>query len=240
MSMPSSSDEVATSARSAPAFSRSSISTRCGRAIEPWCERTSVSPASSLRAPASRSASRRLLTKMSVERCARISSSSRGWMADQIDGRVSPTDAGSARAMSSAPSSGAPCPRPALRCGDSSALLAPGVDDRDRAIADRSRRRRRTRRRSRRCRSSRAASVRRRRARPTAGARAAALSPRVGGADAARARRRRGTARPRRAAAASRTGRCAAAAVRSAPPAARARARGGRRAWSARARGSRR
>ncbi len=78
MSMPSSSDEVATSARSAPAFSRSSTSTRCGRAIDPWCERTSVSPASSLSAPASRSASRRLLTKISVERCARMISSSRG------------------------------------------------------------------------------------------------------------------------------------------------------------------
>ena len=35
MSMPSSSDEVATSARSVPAFRRSSISTRCSRAIEP-------------------------------------------------------------------------------------------------------------------------------------------------------------------------------------------------------------
>ena len=94
MSMPSSSDEVATSARSDPALSRSSTSTRCGRAIDPWCERTSVSPASSFSAPASRSASRRLFTKISVERCARISSSSRGWIADQIDGRVSPTDAG--------------------------------------------------------------------------------------------------------------------------------------------------
>ena len=49
---------------SCPAFSASSISTRCARAIEPWCARTSVSPASSLSAPASRSARRRLLTKM--------------------------------------------------------------------------------------------------------------------------------------------------------------------------------
>ncbi len=94
MSMPSSSDEVATSARKAPALSRSSTSTRCGRAIDPWCERTSVSPASSLSAPASRSASRRLLTKINVERCARIISSSRGWIADQIDGRASPRPAG--------------------------------------------------------------------------------------------------------------------------------------------------
>ena len=94
MSMPSSSDEVATSARKAPAFSRSSTSTRCGRAIDPWCERTSVSPASSFSAPASRSASRRLLTKIRVERCARMISSSRGWIAAQIDGRASPMAAG--------------------------------------------------------------------------------------------------------------------------------------------------
>ena len=53
-----------------------------------------VSPASSLSAPASRSARRRLLTKISVDWCARISSSSRGWIADQIEGRGSPTEAG--------------------------------------------------------------------------------------------------------------------------------------------------
>ena len=134
MSMPSSSDEVATSARSAPAFSRSSTSTRCGRAIDPWCERTSVSPASSFSAPASRSASRRLLTKISVERCARISSSSRGWIADQIDGRASPTDAGPL-GMSSAVVS--------LRHvldrhldGQLQRLLRAGVDDGDRPVAD--------------------------------------------------------------------------------------------------------
>ena len=84
MSMPSSSDEVATSARRRPAFSRSSISVRCARASEPWWARTSGSPASSLSAAASRSASRRLLTKSSVERCARTSSSSRGWIDVQM------------------------------------------------------------------------------------------------------------------------------------------------------------
>ena len=51
------------------------------RASDPWCARTSGSPASSFSAPASRSAMRRLLTKISVERCARTSSSSRGWIA---------------------------------------------------------------------------------------------------------------------------------------------------------------
>ena len=90
MSIPSSSDEVATRPRICPAFSLSSISIRCGRASEPWCARTSGSPASSLTAAASRSATRRLLTKMSVERCARTSSSRRGWIALQMDERGAP------------------------------------------------------------------------------------------------------------------------------------------------------
>ena len=84
MSMPSSSDEVATSARSRPALSRSSISVRWGRASDPWWARTSGSPASSLSAAASRSARRRLLTKSRVERWARTSSSRRGWIDVQI------------------------------------------------------------------------------------------------------------------------------------------------------------
>ena len=94
MSMPSSSDDVATSAGSFPDFSASSISMRCERAMDPWCACTSVSPASSLSAAAMRSASRRELTKMSVERCARISSSRRGWMAGQIDARDGADEAG--------------------------------------------------------------------------------------------------------------------------------------------------
>ena len=49
MSMPSSSEDVATIARSRPAFSASSISIRCSRASEPWCARTRSSSASSLR-----------------------------------------------------------------------------------------------------------------------------------------------------------------------------------------------
>ena len=69
MSMPSSSDDVATSAGSFPALSASSISSRCSRAIEPWCARTSSPPdpsviprcsaSSSLSCCASRSDSRR-------------------------------------------------------------------------------------------------------------------------------------------------------------------------------------
>ncbi len=52
------------------------------------------SSASSLRRGASRSARRRVLTKTSVDRCARISSSSRGWMDGQIEWRASAPAAG--------------------------------------------------------------------------------------------------------------------------------------------------
>ena len=120
MSMPSSSDEVATIAGSRPAFSASSISMRCSRATEPWWARASSSPASSLSAAARRSASRRLLTKMSVERWARISSSSRGWIAGQIE----PAGAAARRPLATAGPSAlgadglaqrGTCPRPAPR-----------------------------------------------------------------------------------------------------------------------------
>ena len=77
---------------SRPALSPSSISRRCSRAIEPWCARTSSSPASSLSRWASRSARRRLLTKMIVLRCARMSSRIRGWIAGQMLVRFSPPD----------------------------------------------------------------------------------------------------------------------------------------------------
>ena len=94
MSMPNSSDEVATSAGIRPAFRASSISRRCSRDSEPWCARATVSPASSLIAPASRSARRRLLTNSSVVRCARISSSNLGWILDQMEGATVPREAG--------------------------------------------------------------------------------------------------------------------------------------------------
>ncbi len=109
MSMPSSSEDVATRPRSRPSFSASSMSTRCGRASDPWWARTRGSPASSFSAAARRSATRRLLTKISVEVCDCTSASSRGWIAVQIDGRVGPCEAGplgmsigsASRAMSS-------------------------------------------------------------------------------------------------------------------------------------------
>jgi hypothetical protein len=85
MSMPSSSELVATTAGSRPALRSSSISTRCSRLTEPWWARASSSPASSLRLAHSRSASRRELANTMVERWARTSSTSRSSMWGQID-----------------------------------------------------------------------------------------------------------------------------------------------------------
>ena len=45
MSMPSSSEEVATTAGRRPAFRSSSMSRRCSRLTEPWWARASDSPA---------------------------------------------------------------------------------------------------------------------------------------------------------------------------------------------------
>ena len=78
MSMPSSSELVATRHRSRPDFSSSSISVRASRESDPWCERAICSSARSLSRSASRSASRRLLTNTIVEECSRTISSTRG------------------------------------------------------------------------------------------------------------------------------------------------------------------
>ena len=83
MSIPSSSEDVATMLRSSPRLRRCSMAARFSRASEPWCARASSSPAASLTAAASRSASRRLLTKTMVERCARTSSITRAWISGQ-------------------------------------------------------------------------------------------------------------------------------------------------------------
>ena len=61
------------------------------------------SQCSSLRRVASRSASRRAFTKISVERCSRTSSSSRGCMAGQIEWRAGPAPAGPTWTDSPAP-----------------------------------------------------------------------------------------------------------------------------------------
>ncbi len=89
MSMPSSSDDVATSAGSFPALRASSTSSRCSRATDPWWARTSSSPASSLSRAARRSARRREFTNTSVDTWPRTMSRRIGWMAGQMDERTS-------------------------------------------------------------------------------------------------------------------------------------------------------
>ncbi len=78
MSIPSSSEDVATMHGRVPALSASSTSLRASRESEPWWARATGSSLSSLRRSASRSAMRRLLTNTIVERCVRTSSSSSG------------------------------------------------------------------------------------------------------------------------------------------------------------------
>ena len=76
-SMPSSSDAVATTARSRPALSRSSAWSRRARESEPWWAATASSPSRSASACVARSASRRVFTKTSVERCSPTSAATR-------------------------------------------------------------------------------------------------------------------------------------------------------------------
>ena len=83
MSIPSSSDDVATRHGRSPDFRRSSTTRRSSRASDPWWARAisaglSSSPASSFNRTASRSAPRRLFTKMIVLRCSCTSFSSSG------------------------------------------------------------------------------------------------------------------------------------------------------------------
>ena len=92
MSMPSSSELVATTAGRRPALRSSSISVRCSRLTEPWWARASSVSASSLRLAQSRSARRRELANTIVERWARISSTSRSSMWGQIDAVVGCAD----------------------------------------------------------------------------------------------------------------------------------------------------
>ena len=72
MSMPSSSEAVATSALSLPCLSRCSASRRCSLARLPWCAATCSAPIRSDSWRVTRSAIRRVLTKISVVRCASI------------------------------------------------------------------------------------------------------------------------------------------------------------------------
>ncbi len=124
MSIPSSSDEVATMHGSVPAFSRSSICWRSSRATEPWCASASSSPASSLIAAASFSPTRRALTKIIVERCARISSSKRGCSAGQIERRSSSSSRGLRATRAAGRAGVSPVPRssPFVSCAARSIL----------------------------------------------------------------------------------------------------------------------
>ena len=130
MSMPSSSEEVAMSAFSSPAFSRVSALRRCSFERLPWSA-TCSAPMRSARKRVARSARRRLLTKMSVVRCAWISSASRSYSSSQTSfammasSRRSPTSSARflararGRCLRSRPRSrerrpgSAPCPRAA-------------------------------------------------------------------------------------------------------------------------------
>ena len=69
MSMPSSSDAVATSTFNWPVLRRCSAARRNSFAIEPWCAATCSLPSRSPRWRAARSAMRRVLTKTSVVLC---------------------------------------------------------------------------------------------------------------------------------------------------------------------------
>ena len=201
MSMPSSSDEVATSAAQLAGLEQVLDLDALRRARASRGARApAVSPASSLSAPASRSARRRLLTKISVERVrAHQLQQARMDRASRSTARTGPCDAGPLGMLLGLRRS-APCPRPALRSSARAASSARRVDDRDRRDSSAAPRSAAN---SSWIASSRlgvGAPLRRLRcARPARGA-------------AAWLRRRRGSARPRRAAAASPTGRCAAAA----------------------------
>ena len=79
MSMPSSSEAVATSTLSSPFLSRCSALRRSSFAMLPWCAITWSGPSSSDRWRAARSAMRRVLTKTSVVRCDAARSASRAY-----------------------------------------------------------------------------------------------------------------------------------------------------------------
>ena len=135
MSMPSSSELVATSAGSLPAFSASSISSRCSRAIEPWWARQLDGGRSRLgqlveprRQPLGQAAGvdedqRRAVLRGSAR-------AARGWIAGQIELRTSGSPAAAPRMTSSSsvldrPCRARPCPRPARRSARSSGLRTP-------------------------------------------------------------------------------------------------------------------
>ena len=77
ISMPSSSEAVATSSRISPFLSLRSASRRSFLERLPWCAATFSAPSRSPRQKASRSAMARVLTKTRVDRCCRANSAMR-------------------------------------------------------------------------------------------------------------------------------------------------------------------
>src|SRR3989449_379529 len=88
MSMPSSSDAVATSALSFPSLSRCSASSRFSFDRLPWCDVTCSAPTRSDRCSVSRSASRRVLTNTSVVWCSPISCASRSYSSSHTSAAI--------------------------------------------------------------------------------------------------------------------------------------------------------
>ena len=113
MSMPSSSELVATTAGRRPALRSSSIRSRCSRLTEPWCARAISSPAISFSFAHSRSASRREFANTIVLRCSRISSTQ---PPVDVPARCWPFLRPVAAAVPvGRPRRARPCPRPARR-----------------------------------------------------------------------------------------------------------------------------
>ena len=127
MSIPSSSDEVATIAGQVALLQRSSTSTRA-RARASRGVRARSPLGELVQARARRSARRRLLTKMIVERCARTSSSSSGGSPARSSALVD-LRAGSLDRSVESTCRARPCPRPG-RPPEVQLLAVPGVDDR--------------------------------------------------------------------------------------------------------------
>ena len=102
MSIPSSSEAVATSTLRSPALSRCSAARRRSRERLPWCEVTCSSPSDSVSARATRSAMRRVLTNTSVVRCASMRVRSRRYTSAHTspDITASSGDSGSSSARS--------------------------------------------------------------------------------------------------------------------------------------------
>ena len=133
MSMPSSSEAVATSTFSSPFFRRCSAFRRSSFAILPWWAMTFSAPSSSDRWRAARSAMRRVLTKMSVVRCSRAIRASRAYTCCHTS--VDMTAASGEDGTSIARSRGRMCPASTIAQSSCVSVATPGEPTRKRAMA---------------------------------------------------------------------------------------------------------